>query len=439
MKTTALIVLALFYTSLALAQTTPFISVWKTDNPGATTSGNNKVQIPLLGGTGDYNIYWEEVSNPSNNATLVEPAQNITIVFPAPGIFRISIKPVNMSAIGVGFAGGNMDHRKLLSIEQWGNSDWDLLKFDGCSNLTISATDIPKITTNSFSFTGCSSISSVPNMNSWNVSNITSMGNMFSGATNFNEPIGNWNVSNVTGMNSMFSGAANFNQPLGNWNVSKVTSMGYMFYEASSFNQPIGNWNVGNAFVFQDMFRWATAFNQDLGNWNMKNVSDMASPLYYMLASSGMDCNNYSKTLIGWGNNSQITNKTVTFAPSGKEYGPHAETARNILISKGWNIIGDELNPSCQSGPTTAPGSESYGNIFNSLSVYPNPAGDYVEIKNIPQASTLKIINMAGKVVYENFIEGNNEIVNVSGFRNGIYFVQIESNGRVASKKLVIH
>ena len=51
-------------------------------------------------------------------------------------------------------------------------------------------------------------------------------------------------VSNVSNMSSMFSGAVSFNQPL-NWDVSNVTNMRCMFYVWKSFNQPL-NWNVNN-------------------------------------------------------------------------------------------------------------------------------------------------------------------------------------------------
>ena len=60
----------------------------------------------------------------------------------------------------------------------------------------------------------------------WDVSNVTSMSEMFSRqARSFNQPLNKWNVSKVTDMESMFSGATSFNQPLNKWNVSKVTDM----------------------------------------------------------------------------------------------------------------------------------------------------------------------------------------------------------------------
>jgi surface protein len=71
----------------------------------------------------------------------------------------------------------------------------------------------------------------------WDVSNVTDMGGIFSGAESFNQDIGNWDVSNVTDMAGMFSDASSFNQDIGQWDVSKVTNMQFMFYGAKSFNQ----------------------------------------------------------------------------------------------------------------------------------------------------------------------------------------------------------
>jgi surface protein len=52
------------------------------------------------------------------------------------------------------------------------------------------------------------------------------MGNMFQGATSFNQPVRDWDVSNVTNMTQMFASATAFNQPIGDWDVSNVTNFG---------------------------------------------------------------------------------------------------------------------------------------------------------------------------------------------------------------------
>ena len=73
----------------------------------------------------------------------------------------------------------------------------------------------------------------------------------------FNQPIGNWDVSNVTTMQNMFSAECTynyekeFNQDISLWDESNVTDMSDMFfnnpdYFLSTFNQPIGNWDTSS-------------------------------------------------------------------------------------------------------------------------------------------------------------------------------------------------
>ncbi len=80
-------------------------------------------------------------------------------------------------------------------------------------------------------------------INTWDVSRVTSMGEVFLGLTNFNSDISNWNTSGVTNMTAMFYGAAAFNQDISSWNVENVTSMTSMFQAATSFVQDISAWD----------------------------------------------------------------------------------------------------------------------------------------------------------------------------------------------------
>lgn len=75
---------------------------------------------------------------------------------------------------------------------------------------------------------------------------VTSMRQMFYGASNFNQNISNWDVSNVTTMTAMFSWTSDFNLDISNWDVSNVTSMNQMFYNATNFNQDLSKWCVTN-------------------------------------------------------------------------------------------------------------------------------------------------------------------------------------------------
>ena len=109
-------------------------------------------------------------------------------------------------------------------------------------------------------------------INTWNVSKVTDMSELFNDRRDFNDDISNWDVGNVTNMYAMFDHASIFNQPLGQWNVLKVTNMRAMFFHAKAFNQPLEQWNVSNVTNMSLMFSFAIAFNQDIRHWDITNV-----------------------------------------------------------------------------------------------------------------------------------------------------------------------
>ena len=104
------------------------------------------------------------------------------------------------------------DAQKLVTIDQWGTGQWTTMAnaFEGCSNMTSSATDAPDLT------------------------GVTSLHAMFRNASAFNGDISIWITSSITEMGSMFDSAISFNQDIGGWDTSNVANMSWMF-----FNTPI--------------------------------------------------------------------------------------------------------------------------------------------------------------------------------------------------------
>ena len=184
------------------------------------------------------------------------------------------------------------------------SSDWVGFKIYTRPSLIAVPSVLPKnITYLGSMFSGATNFNQ--NISGWDVSNVTDMGNMFGGARSFNQPIGNWNVSNVTNMGNMFGGATNFNQNISGWNVSNVTNMGNMFGGARSFNQPIGNWNVSNVTNMGNMFGGATNFNQNISGWNVSNVTNMGN--MFDAASA------FNQPIGGW-NVSKVTDMSNMFS-----------------------------------------------------------------------------------------------------------------------------
>jgi gliding motility-associated-like protein len=341
--------------------TTPFITTWKTDNPG--TSGNNQIIIPINATLGGYNytVDWGDgfVSQETGNA------QHTYIT---PGTYTVKITG-DFPAIAFNNQG---DKEKILSIEQWGNNRWVsmLSAFYGCVNLEGNFKDNPDLSNVIVAtemFRNASKFNS--DISSWDVSNIFFMISMFNGASAFNQPIGVWNVSNVrdmsfmfknantfnqpidnwdvrqvTNMYAMFEGATNFNQPIGTWNVENVIEMNFMFKEAIAFNQAIGSWNVSNVTEMIEMFRLATSFDQDLGNWNIGSLTDATD----MFLGIALSTPNYDSLLIGW--NNQIVKSSVNFNGGLSQYCLGDVARANLITDNGWTIadegsLGNNFQP----------------------------------------------------------------------------------------------
>jgi hypothetical protein len=75
----------------------------------------------------------------------------------------------------------------------------------------------------------------------------------------------------------------------------------------------------------------------------------------------------------------------------------------------------------------------------NTLSIGPNPASDQIFVSSTSnEPMSIKIIDVLGNNVYSETLSGNKKI-DVSDFKNGIYFVTLESSDtRISNRKLII-
>ncbi len=338
------------------AQDAPFITVWKTDNLGA--SADNQIIIP---GTGtNYTVEWEEIGNVINSGSEIFTDAD-TITFPSIGTYRVKISG-DLKQIAFNNSG---DKNKIIDIDQWGDINWLSFEnaFKGCSYLTSSATDTPNlagVTSLSGMFESASLFNS--NINNWDVNTITDMSYMFRFANSFNQDLNNWNVSNADLMYFMFANTNSFNGDITSWNVANARSLSYMFSSAIAFNQDISNWDVGSALYMRFMFTNARKFSYDISNWNVSSVElfnymfynaqafnyslggwdiSSATNMTNMFDNSGLSYENYESTLIGWSNLSTVP-ANMSLGAVGLNYCDN--TGREFLInSKGWTITGDEL------------------------------------------------------------------------------------------------
>lgn len=267
--------LALFSNILQVDVPVPFTATWNSANISAGSTAIEHIKLPLEAtGTYDFVVDWGDGNR--DTITVFDQAE-VDHTYASDSTYTIKIFGT-LNGFRFNQTG---DRLKLIDVSVWGElllgnaGDY----FRDCNNLTVSATDTlntTSITDWSNAFDDCSSLTTVPNMGTWDLSSALDLSAMFAGCTSFNESsIDDWDVSAVTNMGTMFSSCSTFNQDISSWDVGVVTTMINMFLNAVAFNQDITGWDMVNVIVIRQMFRGATVFNQAIGVWTLTDMTDM--------------------------------------------------------------------------------------------------------------------------------------------------------------------
>ncbi|MFL9834899.1 T9SS type A sorting domain-containing protein [Chryseobacterium terrae] len=83
--------------------------------------------------------------------------------------------------------------------------------------------------------------------------------------------------------------------------------------------------------------------------------------------------------------------------------------------------------------------STNENSIKNNISIYPNPAKDFVNINNLPHETTISITDASGRKILSKKYSEKNISIDTSDLINGNYIIQAEHQGTtILSKKLII-
>lgn len=116
-----------------------------------------------------------------------------------------------------------------------------------------------------------------------------------------------------------------------------------------------------------------------------------------------------------------ISNPQTIYARTETIYGTYALTVFNIFADENLNTTSFELNQ---------------------IRLYPNPAGDFMNV-HVPETYknlNIEVVNLNGKLLLSNnFTNRTSEavIINLSSLTPGIYFLKINSDDTIITKKLV--
>ena len=380
------------------------LSVVKSQNPDAfiTVWEPTKTSIKYPGIGNDYSIVVRDLESYAIVRTIPNASSSLNNPYEIKGLTktRYGLEVTPNSTTATDFNGFRVlqgtsiipDYEKLnlKEIRRWGAIQWDYKNgltnaFRECKNVELTAVDFPVFATNMY------------------------LSGMFQGCTK------------LTGVFSSIS----------NWDTSKVRLMPYLFKGATSFNQPL-YWNVANVNNFIDAFNGASLFNQNLGNWTIKGPAGIVNA-GRMFDNSGMDCDNYAATLIGWANNSETADK-VTLGAAGIAYDSTASDARALLINREWVIT--------DSGMCVQTGVDSSYNDVSEFSLLRNPVQEFAHFNFKPSVAgdNIVITDLNGKIiVVQSIDEGKTKLsIPLSHLQKGVY-VAIYRNiqGKQTALKLV--
>ena len=74
----------------------------------------------------------------------------------------------------------------------------------------------------------------------------------------------------------------------------------------------------------------------------------------------------------------------------------------------------------------------------DAISIFPNPTSGLLNINAVEVNSSVEVFNVIGEKVYTNSLVKGNNSVDLSGLSNGAYFVKLNSNGTITTKKVVL-
>lgn len=256
---------------------TRFIFTVKTDNAG--TSSSDQFTLPL-DGLSTYNFDWETSDGQSGTHVV---NTNLTITFPSDGTYTVYIGGTNNTFPRIKFNNAG-DKLKILDVSQWGNIEWNSIQhaFYGCSNLTVSASDMPDFsaaTSAQNAFFNCTSLISLPAMD----------------------------LSSATSMHSFCRGCTSL-ASVGAITTGVVTSLYAAFYQCG-------------------------LLDYDASGFDISELTDAS----FMFDGSAHSQTNYDPLLIAW--DGQAHNTGVSFHAGTAKYGAGAPaTARAALVSDSWTI-----------------------------------------------------------------------------------------------------
>ncbi|MDH6251562.1 hypothetical protein M2347_001289 [Chryseobacterium sp. H1D6B] len=216
-------------------------------------------------------------------------------------------------------------------------------------------------------------------------------------------------------------------------------------------------YNLNLAASYKDIRIWKSALPNDvLVNWANQDITP-SHPYYSQLlanwkcdeasgntlADSSLNGNNAAVTGVPTRNANTVTNFKIYNYTSTTRETDHLPTVLNWLcipVQASWGIDGINRIPLCSNGTLSTKDAALSTNDFT---VYPNPAGQEVNVKFNSDEKEVKvdIIDARGAIVLNKKLSSSkgfyDEKININNLSTGFYFIKITGNKKSLSKTFI--
>jgi surface protein len=252
----------------------PFVLTVKTDNTGA--SNTDQFEFNIGNTTPNHKVWYNGV----NIHNITNTSEGV-ITFPD-GAGTKEIKLTGSTPFEHAFANTG-DRQKVIDIKRWGINLIITNAYWGCINMTVTATDLPIYFKDSCTsaFRNCTSLTTIPNINLWDVSSVTDFRSMFETCFSLTGDFSTWDISSATGtgIERMFYRCNVLDFDPSGWDISGVTSLSDLFFDCFAMNPNVVSWDVAHITNINRLF-YRTLFNRDISSWNTANVTEMAGVFF---------------------------------------------------------------------------------------------------------------------------------------------------------------
>jgi len=295
-----------------------FVSTWDTTKAG---SASDTIVLPMTAGN---TVHWGDGSSDTTN----------THTYASSGTYTVTIEGT-VNTFRFAAAG---DRLKILDVSNWGGFDiWSDRVFQSCSNLDVTATDSPILTSSNLSARSTFQQCNLTNVDfsTWDFSVCTNFFKFLNNNTSFSGNVENIIHSGVTEARQAFLNAPLGSPDLSTWDVSGITS-----WQDSMRNCQLGALTDVSGWIPKGNMTGAFLINPDfeglgLDTWTIGGITAAGNTF----SSTNISTVNYDLLLVSWEAQAPPNAVAISFGSANYTIGSAADTARTSLITTyGWTI-----------------------------------------------------------------------------------------------------